>query len=240
MILGLSIAVLTGVFLALLSLWIFKKIMVRYRSRKIASLKKTFQQTAQFERNDNETKQEVEEAYTETKEWVKNRVSVASTGLKFFHSYLSIYGGLSLGLLGFTTVPMLFHFYIVNIDPNFKLDPMMPIWQGRMQWTVLFSFLSLGILLSGLQNRIRRSLEQEIENTKLAYEQKISELELLYEKSITEPSNVTPKINAFPRNVSNTSDEMISTQEKSPESKRKKLSSKLLKGLLNLALKNKA
>jgi len=214
--------------------------MVRYRSRKIASLKKTFQQTAQFERNDNETKQEVEEAYTETKEWVKNRVSVASKGVKFFHSYLSIYGGLSLGLLGFTTVPMLFHFYIVNIDPNFKLDPMMPIWQGRMQWTVLFSFLSLGILLSGLQNRIRRSLEQEIENTKLAYEQKISELELLYEKSITEPSNVTPKINAFPRNVSNTSDEMISTQEKSPESKRKKLSSKLLKGLLNLAPKNKA
>lgn len=217
--------------------------MVRYRSRKIDSLIKTFKQTAQFERNDNESKQEVEETYTETKEWVKNRVSVASKGLKFFHSYLSIYGGLSLGLLGFTTVPTLFHFYIVNIDPNFKLDPMMPIWQGRMQWTVLFSFLSLGILLSGLQNRIRRSLEQEVENTKLAYEQKISELELLYEKSITKPSNVTPKINAIPKNGSISSsalDEMISTQNKALAPKRGKLSSKLFKSLRNLAFKNRA
>jgi hypothetical protein len=247
MVLSLIIATLLGGFLALLSLWFFRKMMTRHTIGKVKeSLEKSL---AQIKSEEDQSEADTLDFRTETREWFENRKDVVTKGLKFIHSYLPIIGGFSLGLLGFTAVPTLFHFYIVNIDPEFKFDPMMLIWQGRMQFTALFLFMSIGILMSGLQRRIRRSLENEIVNTRIFYEQKINELESKYEKAISELTQVNQVNNDFlkpsptkpnepleahaPQGISKSSSETIQAQ------KRDKNSTGLFKGLRKLVGKRR-
>jgi hypothetical protein len=124
---------------------------------------------------------------------------------------------------------------------------MMLIWQGRMQFTALFLFISIGILMSGLQRRIRRLLEKEIVNTRIFYEQKINELESKYEKAISELTQVTPVNNDFLKPSSIEPSEPFeahvsqgiaeSSSEPIQAKKRDKISTGLFKGLRTLVQK---